>query len=74
MKKSLADKLNDINSTFDTKYLLQEKEDLNVVKDYYKINKISYRLFHNWNGFLHMGISRNGIYKKTNLLEQVKEV
>ena len=74
MKKSLADKLDDINSTFDTKYLLQEKEDLSVVKDYYKTNKVSYRLFHNWSGFLHMGLSENGTYKETDLLEQVKEV
>lgn len=74
MKKNLVDKLNEINSCLDTKYLLHESENLDVVKDYYTTNKISYRLFHNWGGFLHMGISQNGIYKKTDLLEQVLDV
>jgi len=74
MEKKLADKLNEINSCFDTKYLLHESENLDVIKDYYTTNKISYRLFHNWSGFLHMGISKNGIYKEIDLLEQVREV
>jgi len=74
MKKNLTEKLNDINSIFDTEYLVQENVNSEVVKDYYRSNKLSYRIFHNWGAFLHMGISRDGVYKNLDLLEQVKEV
>lgn len=74
MKKSLADKLNDVSSALNIEYLLKENESADIIKDYYRTNKISYRLFHNWSGFLHMGISKNGVYKKLDLLEQPKEV
>lgn len=74
MKNSLSEKINEINYVFDTRYLEQENEDINVIKDYYKTNKITYRLFHNWSGFLHMGISKNNTYDESDLLEQVKEV
>jgi ubiquinone/menaquinone biosynthesis C-methylase UbiE len=74
MKSILENKLATIEQVLDTRYLLNQSEDRNVIQRYYRMNRLAYKLFHNWGGFLHMGISHNGIYKKDDLLEQVREV
>lgn len=71
---SLEEKVTDIQARFDINYLLQEVEDSSVIKKYYQTNKLTYRLFHNWTGFLHMGISEDNVYKKSDLLAQAQEI
>ncbi len=69
---SLSDKLNNIRKIKDFNYLLNEKQDKKKIKNYYNTNKLAYLLFHNNFGYLHMGISNNGNYHKSDLLAQVK--
>lgn len=69
---SILQRINNIRKLKDFNYLLDEKQDVQKIKDYYNINKLAYLLFHNKSGYLHMGISNNGRYSKLDLLEQVK--
>lgn len=69
---SISQRINNIRKLKDFNYLLDEKQDEQKIKDYYNINKLAYLLFHNKSGYLHMGISNNGRYSKSDLLEQVK--
>ena len=62
---SLEEKVTDIQARFDINYLLQEVEDTSVIKKYYQSNRLTYRLFHNWTGFLHMGISEDNRSPRT---------
>ncbi len=68
----LTTKINDISKTFEIKNVLATNTDVSSVAKYYKINRLAYSLFHNKDDFVHMGISRDGHYKKEDLLEQAK--
>jgi len=68
----ISDRINNIRKLKDFNYLLDEKQDKQKVKNYYNTNKLAYLLFHNKSGYLHMGISKNDRYHKSDLLEQVK--
>jgi SAM-dependent methyltransferase len=68
----IAEKINNIRKLKDFNYLLDEKQDKEKIRNYYNTNKFAYLLFHNKSGYLHMGISKNGYYNKSDLLEQVK--
>lgn len=68
----IAKKIEDIRKLKDFSYLLNEKQDKKKIKEYYNKNKITYLFFHNKSGYLHMGISQNKRYKKSDLLRQVK--
>lgn len=69
---SISDKINNIRKLKNFNYLLNEKQDKNKIKDYYNTNKLAYLLFHNNLGYLHMGISDNNRYHKSDLLAQVR--
>jgi len=69
---SISDKISNIRKLKDFNYLLNEKQDKKKIKDYYNINKLAYLLCHNKLGYLHMGISNNGRYHKSDLLAQVR--
>lgn len=60
-------RLQDISRIIDIDYLLNEQNTEEIVKSYYQINKIAYRVFHNSKGYLHMGISSNGKYSNSDL-------
>lgn len=70
----ISKKLQKIKNVIDINYLIHETEDAGQIKDYYKTNKLAYRVFHNWQGYLHMGISHDNQYRKSDLLTQVKEI
>ncbi len=72
MSTELKEKLNVISSIFDIKKVLSINPNKEYIQKYYKINKIPYSLFHTKTDFIHMGISRNGIYKEEDLLESVR--
>ncbi len=70
--KSFHEKLTRIRSVFDTKSILNAKIDLNSIRRYYKINKWAYTIFHSRENLIHLGISKDMVYKKADLLESVK--
>lgn len=70
-QKKLTSKLAKLQTLFDFPKVLSTPIDILSVAKYYKVNALSYTLFHN-KGFIHMGISRNGKHRKDDLLEQVK--
>lgn len=70
---NLEQKLNTLNKFFDVDIINNSKIDSEYIKKYFLINKISYSLFHD-DEFLHFAISRDGIYKKEDLLNQIKFV
>ncbi len=67
-------KLKQIKKVFDIDFLLNQSQKNREIGRYYKFNKLSYRLFHSYKAYLHMGISRNGKYKKEDLEEMVREI
>ncbi len=74
MSTKLAEKLRRLKSVLNTDKYLTETNNGKVVKDYYQTNRIAYRLFHNRQGFLHMGITENGHYNDVDLLEPLKQI
>jgi len=52
------------------KYINGEKNSLQEIKSYYKINKWAYTHFHSQDGFMHFRISRNGTYSDEDVYYQ----
>lgn len=67
-------KLQTIHKVFTVKKILSLPITKDYIKKYYEINKLPYSLFHTSTNMLHMGISRNGIYKEGDLLEVARIV
>lgn len=65
--KELEQKINKIKSILNIKILLEEENSKEIVKSYYRINRLAYKIFHNWKGYLHMGISEGNKYTFTDL-------
>ncbi len=63
-----------MKTVLDTDRYLTETNSGKVVRDYYQTNKIAYRLFHNRQGFLHMGLSDNGHYRSDDLLKPLIQI
>jgi len=77
MKEShleLRRRIKKVDQVFGVNSILSRKIDSNSIAKYYKINKLAYWLFHNRDGFVHMGISRDMKYHHDDLLEQPKIV
>jgi SAM-dependent methyltransferase len=67
---NLADKLAAIYKIGDFSYLFCQVQDGAAVTDYYRTNRLSYLFFHDRRGFMHMGLSSDGIYRSSDLLAQ----
>ena len=65
----LKEYLSLIKTVYNFQELLDQKQNEAAIKNYYLKNRLSYFLFHNKQGFMHMGISRSDSYKKEDLLE-----
>lgn len=74
MKNELQLKLERITNVKNFQYLLSERQDQNRIKQYYTTNSLPYLQFHNRLGFLHMGISNDGNYKKDDLYVSVGKI
>ncbi len=74
MNQTLTDRLNQIKKVVDISGLLNKHQDNLEIKDYYNKNKIPYLLFHNYTGYLHMGISNNGQYNEKDLEVSIDEI
>lgn len=68
-EQELRSKLDDIETIFDIQGVLSMNPDRDSVKKYYRVNKIPYSLFHTGTDLIYMGISRDGKFKETDLLE-----
>jgi ubiquinone/menaquinone biosynthesis C-methylase UbiE len=74
MHKALKEKLDTIAQVFDVEKLAAVEADDDYIRSYYLKNKIPYSIFHTKQNFVHMGISRDGIYKQEDLLEHARFV
>ena len=71
---NLEEKIGRIKQVLDVKGLINQKQDKHQIIDYYRTNRIAYLLFHNRQGYLHMGLSKNGIYSKEDLIQPVLQI
>lgn len=65
-------KINKIGQLFNIDEIVASKCDTNTIATYYRKNILPYYLFHNRNGFVHMGLSKNNNYQRSDVLEQVR--
>ncbi len=70
----LARKLETIKTLFEVDKIIKLTPTKESIARYYKLNKLTYTLFHQGNDFIHMGVSRDGTYKQDDLLEYVRVV
>jgi ubiquinone/menaquinone biosynthesis C-methylase UbiE len=63
-----------IHALFDTEKIRNQSFSGDLTRHYYKVNRIPYTRFHSASGFLHCGITRDGIYKEEDLLELARTV
>ena len=67
--------LTQIGRIFDVPRIINESQGKPQIINYYHKNAfLIYRLFHNWDGFIHCGISYDGKHKKDDFKEQAKIV
>jgi ubiquinone/menaquinone biosynthesis C-methylase UbiE len=67
-------KLNAIKEVFDIDALIQEEITSEKINSYYSTNIFAYRLFHNTQGFVHLGLSADGVYRKKDVLGQLERI
>lgn len=67
--QDLNQKLEKIKKVFEIQSILNLKPDKDYIRSYYKANKFAYSIFHTFSDNIHMGISRNGKYKDSDLYE-----
>lgn len=74
IQANIKQKLEDISKIFKIEDVLNIEANKEYIQKYYNTNKIPYSLFHTKTGFVHMGISRDGIYKEDDLFEATRVV
>ncbi len=72
--KILQQKIARIKKVFNVEQIRSLKTDDNYVKRYYKVNQLTYSLFHTLSDRMYMGVSRDGVYKPSDLLEAARVV
>lgn len=71
MDKEIGQRLKIIDAVIPIDSLLHRKsEDPKNISRYYRLNRLTYRLLNSKNGYVHMGISYDGIFKEDDFLEQ----
>ena len=66
--------LKQIGEIFNISDIIEEPQEEPQVVNYYLMNKLTYKFIHNWDGFLHSGISYDGSYKKDDVKEAARIV
>ena len=74
LQSQLSRRLKAINELVDINEILNKHVDKSYIQKYYRINKIPYSLFHVSPEYLHVGISRKGVYQEDDLLDAVRLV
>jgi len=64
--------LTQIGRLFDIPSIVNATQGNQAVIDYYTVNKLLYRLGHNWEGFMHCGLSYDGKNKKEDFQEHAR--
>jgi SAM-dependent methyltransferase len=64
--------LEQVDKTLDISRIIDERPERSQIINYYLMNRFTYRLFYNWEGFFHCGISYNGKCKSSDCREQAK--
>ncbi|MBI2356440.1 class I SAM-dependent methyltransferase [Candidatus Dojkabacteria bacterium] len=72
--KQLEKKLLRISKVFDINEVLNVKVNKEYIAKYYKVNQLAYSIFHTVSDRIYMGVSRDGKYKKEDLLEAARTV
>ncbi len=67
--ESLHKRIQTINEVLDVNKIVSLNPDDKYVARYYYLNKIPYSIFHTKSNLIHMGISRDGVYKVDDLQE-----
>ena len=70
----LQQKINKISKVFNIEDVSSIIPDKKYIQKYYKINKIPYSLFHTYSDLIYMGISRDGKFKRSDLLAHARLV
>ncbi|GAC1391380.1 MAG: hypothetical protein NVSMB46_03690 [Candidatus Saccharimonadales bacterium] len=70
----LSQKLQLVNDAFNIKTVTELNPNETYVQKYYKYNQLTYSLFYTKTGIIHMGISRDGSLKDSDLLEAARIV
>ncbi len=73
-KETLENKISSISKVLDIKKITEIHPDNNYIAKYYSLNEIPYTIFHTRTDFVHMGISKDGVYKEDDLLEAARIV
>ncbi|MGA8071196.1 MAG: class I SAM-dependent methyltransferase [Halobacteriota archaeon] len=66
--------LGQIRKIFDTSRIIEAPRDKQQVVNYFLLNKLSYRLGFNWDGFIHCGISYDGKSKREDFRQQARMI
>ena len=66
--------LKQIDAIFNISDIIEEPQEEPQVVNYYLMNKLTYKFFWNWDGFLHCGISYDGVFKKDDVKEAARIV
>lgn len=74
MEQILESKLEAIARVFPLEDVRVMDTEPDNIKRYYRFNKIPYSVFHTRSNFVHMGISRDGVYKETDFTGQAEFV
>lgn len=64
--------LKQIDQLFDVPRIINERPEKSHIIRYYASNKLTYRIFYNWEGFYHSGISYDGGRKRGDVREQAR--
>lgn len=70
----LSNKLNTLSKFFDLEQISQKSVTTEKISNYYKLNRLAYYIFNSTKGYVHMGISRNGKFKKSDFEEPLVEI
>lgn len=72
--RELHQRLTELKEVFDFEKILSIVADNPYIKKYYKVNQIPYSVFHTHTDLMYMGISRDGIYKESDLFAHARFV
>ncbi|MFA4872845.1 MAG: class I SAM-dependent methyltransferase [Patescibacteria group bacterium] len=72
--RELHKKLNELREVFDFEKVLSISADNKYIQKYYRVNQIPYSVFHTHTDLMYMGISRDGVYKESDLLAHARFV
>jgi sterol 24-C-methyltransferase len=71
-QNNLHQLVNLISSSIEVKSLVKNRVSNKQIQEYYLTNHLAYLFFHNRHGFMHMGISKNGVYRVEDLIRPLK--